>query len=150
MRILCEYRAHNKKHMRVSWGIKSFCFKGMRDYAHAENAYAPGWRGRAMCFLKGPKMRKTELLTTPELARLLKLQPETVRRLVRRGQIPSIRLSPKIVRYDADAVMRAMRQLSGENMTCWPGTRSPTQDAGGSKQYREHDKLADQERRNGT
>ncbi len=50
-----------------------------------------------------------ELVTTRELAKRLCVTPETVRAWARRGLIPSIRVSPKVVRYDPGAVIRALR-----------------------------------------
>lgn len=49
-----------------------------------------------------------EYLTAEELARRLRLSVDTVRRLERTGQIPSVRISPKIVRYDFAAVGAAL------------------------------------------
>ena len=59
--------------------------------------------------------KTTELLTAEELADRLRLKPATVRRWARLGFIPTIRLSPKVVRYDAAAVVDAMtkRQAAG-------------------------------------
>jgi len=57
-------------------------------------------------------MDEKNLLTTVELARVLKLRPETIRKLAREGKIPSIRLSPKIVRYDPQAVIASFHKLS--------------------------------------
>lgn len=49
-----------------------------------------------------------ELLTADELAERLRLQPRTIREWARRGLIPTIRLSPKVVRYELAAVVEAM------------------------------------------
>jgi len=40
----------------------------------------------------------TEYLTAIELAKLLRLSAETVRQMARAGKIPSIRISPKVIR----------------------------------------------------
>ncbi len=49
-----------------------------------------------------------ELLTSRELAKHLRVKPETVRDWARRGRIPVLRLSPKVIRYNADAVIAAL------------------------------------------
>ncbi len=51
----------------------------------------------------------SEYLTADELALVLRLSPDTVRDLARRGKIPSIRISRKIIRYDRSAVDEALR-----------------------------------------
>ncbi len=50
-----------------------------------------------------------ELLTADEIAERLRLRPRTVRQWVRRGLIPVIRLSPKVVRFELAAVVAAVR-----------------------------------------
>jgi excisionase family DNA binding protein len=50
----------------------------------------------------------TELLTTRELAKRLRVSPETVRDWARRGCIPTLRLSPKVIRFNAEAVLVAL------------------------------------------
>ena len=61
-------------------------------------------------------MSERELLTAEELADRLRVQPGTVRQWSRRGWIPAVRLSPKVVRYELPAVIEAMtkRQTAGE------------------------------------
>jgi excisionase family DNA binding protein len=59
-------------------------------------------------------MKTTNLMTTSELAEMLKLRPETIRKLARIGKIPSIRLSPKIVRYDPQAVIKSMQKIEAK------------------------------------
>ncbi|MGZ0174479.1 MAG: helix-turn-helix domain-containing protein [Planctomycetales bacterium] len=49
-----------------------------------------------------------ELLTADELADRLKVRPGTVRFWSRQGRIPAIRLTPKVVRFDLDAVVSAL------------------------------------------
>lgn len=50
----------------------------------------------------------TELLTARELAKRLRVSPETVRAWARRGSIPTLRLSRKVIRYNAEAVLAAL------------------------------------------
>ena len=58
----------------------------------------------------------TDLLTVNELAARLKVRPSTVRTWMHRGVIPAIRLTPKVVRFDLDQVVEAMRDSAmGEN-----------------------------------
>lgn len=58
----------------------------------------------------------TELLTAEELAKRLRVSPETVKAWTRRGLIPSLRLSPKVIRYNADEVMRALSATTAKGV----------------------------------
>lgn len=49
-----------------------------------------------------------ELLTARELAKRLRVSPETVRAWARRGCIPTLRLSPKTIRFNPEAVLAAL------------------------------------------
>ena len=49
-----------------------------------------------------------ELLTAEELAQKLKVQPTTVQEWARSGRIPSLRLSPKVVRFQLTAVIESL------------------------------------------
>ena len=51
----------------------------------------------------------TDLLTADELADRLQIKPNTVRVWGRRGLIPRVQLSPKVIRYELTAVVRAIR-----------------------------------------
>lgn len=50
-----------------------------------------------------------EILTADELAQRLRVRPDTVRSWSRRGLIPRVQLSPKVIRYDLRAVITAKR-----------------------------------------
>jgi len=51
-----------------------------------------------------------ELLTTEEVAARLRVRPDTIRRWVRRGLIPVLRVSPKVMRFDLAEVVRAFQE----------------------------------------
>ena len=51
-----------------------------------------------------------ELLTAEELAVRLKVGPETVKAWARSGQIPVIRFSRKVLRFDIEAVRCAIAE----------------------------------------
>ncbi len=50
----------------------------------------------------------TDFLSTNELAERLKFHPETIRRLVRRSEIPAMRIGNKN-RYDFDEVVKSLK-----------------------------------------
>lgn len=52
----------------------------------------------------------SEYLTAEELAKKLRVKSDTIRELARRGKIPAIRISPKVIRFDPAAVDDALRQ----------------------------------------
>ncbi len=49
-----------------------------------------------------------ELLTTRQLAMRLQIDIKTLRALTKEGRIPSIKITPKIVRYDPAAVLEVL------------------------------------------
>jgi excisionase family DNA binding protein len=51
---------------------------------------------------------REEFLTARQLAAVLQVSESTVRRLAREGRIPSIRLTPRLVRFNLKAVSRAL------------------------------------------
>ena len=61
-----------------------------------------------LSILEVRKMSETDLLTAEELAERLHVRPSTVREWARRGKIPTMRLSPKVVLYSVAAVIQAV------------------------------------------
>jgi excisionase family DNA binding protein len=53
-----------------------------------------------------------ELLTVEELAQRLRLRPSTIRRWAQENIIPALRLSGKVIRFDLDEVLTALRSKS--------------------------------------
>lgn len=53
----------------------------------------------------------SELLTAAEMAARLRIKPTTLQEWAREGRVPSVRITPKVIRFDADAVILS---LSGD------------------------------------
>ncbi len=53
-------------------------------------------------------MDSIQLVTAVELARQLDVKPDTVRRWSRRGVIPRVQVSNKVIRFDPGAVRAAL------------------------------------------
>ncbi|MFN2493098.1 MAG: helix-turn-helix domain-containing protein [Pyrinomonadaceae bacterium] len=51
---------------------------------------------------------REEFLTTRQLAKILQVSESTVRRLARKRRIPSVRVTPHIIRFHLDAVRDAL------------------------------------------
>jgi len=51
---------------------------------------------------------REEFLTARQLAKVLQVSESTVRRLARKRRIPSVRVTPHIVRFHQDAVREAL------------------------------------------
>ncbi|HEY0323786.1 MAG TPA: helix-turn-helix domain-containing protein [Pyrinomonadaceae bacterium] len=51
---------------------------------------------------------RDEFLTARQLAAILQVSEATVRRLARKGRIPSIRLTPRIMRFHLPSVREAL------------------------------------------
>jgi len=51
----------------------------------------------------------TKLITTKELAEVLNLHPETIKRMAKRGQIPVIKVSATKFMFDEDEVFNALK-----------------------------------------
>lgn len=57
-----------------------------------------------------------EMMTATELAKLLRLQPDTIRVWTREGIIPAIRVTGKVIRFDFAEVERALRMRSDNRL----------------------------------
>ena len=51
---------------------------------------------------------REEFLTARQLAKILQVSESTVRRLARKRRIPSVRVTPHIIRFHLDAVREAL------------------------------------------
>ena len=51
---------------------------------------------------------REEFLTARQLASIMQVSESTVRRLAREGRIPSLRLTPRILRFNLKAVRHAL------------------------------------------
>jgi excisionase family DNA binding protein len=51
---------------------------------------------------------REEFLTARQLAKVLQVSESTVRRLARKRRIPSVRITPHIIRFHLDAVREAL------------------------------------------
>jgi excisionase family DNA binding protein len=56
---------------------------------------------------------REEFLTARQLAAVLQVSEATVRRLARKGRIPSIRLTPRIMRFHLPSVREALDGAAG-------------------------------------
>lgn len=55
---------------------------------------------------------REEFLTARQLASVLQVSESTVRRLAREGKIPSVRLTPRLIRFNLKAVYKALDAAS--------------------------------------
>lgn len=58
-------------------------------------------------------MAVKDFLTAEEVAYRLNITPSTVRRWVNEGKIPGLYISPKVLRFDWQAVSEALRKRAG-------------------------------------
>lgn len=73
---------------------------------------------------------RSDFLTARQLAAILQVSESTVRRLAQQGRIPSIRITPHIIRFNLQAVTGA---LDGTARTRAP-RRTPHDDAADDSQ----------------
>jgi excisionase family DNA binding protein len=71
--------------------------------------------------------KREEFLTARQLAKLMQVSESTVRRLAREGRIPSVRLTPRLLRFHLSAVMNALDGTQTKTRT-----RRPTPPHGGA------------------
>jgi excisionase family DNA binding protein len=50
----------------------------------------------------------SELLTAAEMAARLRIRPTTLQEWAREGRVPSVRITPKVIRFDPDAVILSL------------------------------------------
>ena len=55
-----------------------------------------------------------ELITADELGKRLRVQPATIRLWTREGIVPAVRITGKVIRYDALEVVAALRQRASQ------------------------------------
>lgn len=55
---------------------------------------------------------KEEIVTANELAEKLHVKPETVRIWARQGIIPSLRPTPKVLRFEIQSVLEAIKNIT--------------------------------------
>ena len=70
---------------------------------------------------------REEFLTARQLAKVLQVSESTVRRLARKRRIPSVRVTPHIIRFHLDAVREALDVPRPEFDTV--NSRTPVDDA---------------------
>lgn len=58
-------------------------------------------------------MKHSSLLTGRELAERLRVSPDTIRHWARIGRIPVVRYSPRVRRFDLEAVLTALGSAEG-------------------------------------
>ena len=61
------------------------------------------------------------LLTACQMANCLSLEESTIRRWARKGLIPWVKPTPKVIRFDAADVVRALKERSREAETAADG-----------------------------
>ena len=69
-----------------------------------------GGMGRQWCRVEHEMTTLSSLLTAEELSNLLRVRPATIRIWTRKGIIPAIRVTRKVIRYDRREVEQALRR----------------------------------------
>ena len=62
----------------------------------------------ALVFTRAMEEQREEFLTAKQLAKILQVSDSTVRRLALKRRIPSVRLTPRVIRFHLDAVREAL------------------------------------------
>ena len=60
--------------------------------------------------MKDEKIVRAEIVTTKELAKRLHVAPSTVSKWATQGIIPSLRPSPKVIRFEMESVLKAIKK----------------------------------------
>lgn len=55
------------------------------------------------------------ILKADEVARLLRLAPSTIYEMARRGDLPSVRIGNRVVRFVAEDIERLIKECVGSN-----------------------------------
>ena len=64
-----------------------------------------------------------KLITAEELAEQLRLKPKTIHDWARKRKIPSIKISPKVIRFDFDEVLQSLNgEIHNHKATILGGT----------------------------
>jgi excisionase family DNA binding protein len=62
-------------------------------------------------------MKTKEWLTAEEMGERIGVKPSTVKAWAKSKRIPSIRVNPKVLRFDPQAVLLSLQQLSAEALS---------------------------------
>ena len=76
-----------------------------------------------------PDPERKQFLTTRQLAAVLQVSESTVRRLSQQGRIPTVRLTPRILRFHLTAVRHALDSYSRNRSRNNTGDETPGDDA---------------------
>ncbi len=55
----------------------------------------------------------SDLVTAGEMADRLRVRPLTLQKWARDGRIPAVRITPKVIRFDPEAVIAALEKRQG-------------------------------------
>jgi excisionase family DNA binding protein len=78
------------------------------SHARAESAVAPYRTVRLLL----PSMADDEFLTPVEVAAALRTSPRSVRRLIERGELPAVRVGPRITRVERGQLQLFVRKAA--------------------------------------
>ena len=69
---------------------------------------------------------REEFLTAKQIAEILQVSESTVRRMAQKRRIPSVRLTPRIIRFHLDAVREATLLNVGASLRSFAKTSAPS------------------------
>ena len=55
---------------------------------------------------------ESTLVDAKEMGRRIGLDPQTVKRMARHGQIPVIKINPRVIRFDPNEVIAALKEAA--------------------------------------